>query len=147
MARPVGTYRIGGRVGQHLRDRPLHVGLQRRAQLGVGRQAGAVEGVTTKQWRKRLPRSASACVRACRSATRRSGRPRLLRVGGGTAEDLGPVGRQPFEMLGVFPRMGERVVQFRVLQASDVMGGGQGQESRLAASELEECWAHHTSVA
>jgi len=54
-----------------------------------------------------------------------------------TTEDLGPIGGQPFDMLGV-PRMGEGVVEHWIIQTALVVRGGEPQERLLSAGGLED---------
>jgi hypothetical protein len=65
-----------------------------------------------------------------------------LRVACGTPEHLGPVVRQPLHVQWV-SRVGEGMVQHRVLEAPLVVGGGQRQESGLPAGELEHRGQRH----
>ena len=70
-----------------------------------------------------------------------------LRVAGRPAQHLRPVGRQPLDVLGVLAGMRERVVELRVGEAARVVRGGEGEEGRLAAGELEQRRTHPRSVA
>ena len=65
-----------------------------------------------------------------------------LRVAVRTPEHLGPVVRQPLDVLGV-AGVGERVVQHRVVETALVMRGGERQEGRLPPGQLEDRRSRH----
>jgi hypothetical protein len=59
-----------------------------------------------------------------------------------TSEHLGRVVGQSLDVLGL-PTVGERVIQHRVVESPLMMRGGEGQEPRLAARELEDRRSRH----
>jgi hypothetical protein len=63
------------------------------------------------------------------------------------AEDLGPVGGQPLDVLRMLVRVRERMVQLGIGQASGVMGPRQLEQRGVTAGELVQRGAHVTSVA
>jgi len=67
------------------------------------------------------------------------GRVAAARIGvaGRPAEHLRPVPGQPLNVLGM-SGVGERMIQHRIVEAALVMGGGESQESRVAAGELKQ---------
>lgn len=61
-----------------------------------------------------------------------------------SSEHLGPVPRQPLDVLRV-TGMRERVVEHGVVETAPVMSRGQRQECVLAAGVLEDRWQGHCS--
>jgi hypothetical protein len=114
---------------------PLHVRPERAAELGVAGKAGVV---------RRLDETGDEAVPQIVVGDHpgmTAQHPRLtlghLAVERGSAEDLGPVAGQSLDVPRM-PGVGERMVQHRVRQAPFVVRGGQRQERRLAAGELED---------
>jgi hypothetical protein len=70
----------------------------------------------------------------------------LLRVARRATHDLGPVGGQSRDVLGVQVAVGEGVVELRVGEAAGMMRRGQGLEGRLAAGEREQRLPHNGGV-
>src|SRR4051794_24949397 len=62
------------------------------------------------------------------------------------AHDLRPVGRQPLDVVRILVRMGEGVVQLRVLEAAAMVGCGERPEGGVAPGELEQRLSHPPSL-
>jgi hypothetical protein len=113
------------RVGEHVCHRPLHIGAQAAAEFGIVRKIRVVR----RRHEAGDKAAAQVVVRA-----RIGVQIKHLGIAGaglGVArrptEHLSPVTGQPFDVLRM-SRMGERVVQHRVLQAPLVVRGDQLEE-------------------
>lgn len=127
--------RAFGRVRHHLGHRPLHVGAQCRAKLGVIGQPRVIRGL------HETCDEAVADV-AVRTLTGMDGdHPGVTTALVGKAprptEYLGPVVAQPLHMLWV-ARVGERMVQDGVGEAALMMRSCQRLKGWFTACELEE---------
>lgn len=136
--------RVRCRIDQHLIDRPLHVGTQRRAELGIIGQACIVSRAD-EAFDKAAAEVCHVAVARVQLQHRRLVATRL-RVPGRSTHDLCPVGGQPLDVLGMLSRMGERMVQFGVVQAPGVVCPCQGEKGRLATGEFEQGGTHDESI-
>jgi len=69
------------------------------------------------------------------------------RIRGWAAKDLGPIGGEPFDVLGVLVRMGEGMVELKIRETAGVMRPSQAQEGTTVAScEIVQGWPHGRSL-
>lgn len=134
--------RVFGGVRHHLRRRPLHVGAQRRAKLGVIGQPGVVGGL--HEARDEAIAKVTVCALTGMDTDHPGVTAAILGKALGSTENLGPVVGKPLHMLWV-ARMREGMVQDGVGKAALVMRGGQCQNGRFAAREFEKGRACHRS--
>ena len=132
------------RVQQDLADRPLHVRAEAGAEFGIIGKAGIVSRLH-EAGDEASPKVVVSSLPGVDAEHRRVPAERL-RVTRRTPKHLRPVVGQPLDVMGV-TRVGEGMGEHGVLKAPLMVRGGERQEGRLPAGELEHRGSHHGSRA